>query len=56
MRLIHNTVLAFRCTNDLRDRLQQVAIDNDMHVSQVVRRACVELLQRLVVQTGRTPS
>ncbi len=49
MRLIHNVLLSFRCPNDVRDRLQKVAIDNDLHVSQVERRACVEYLQRLVV-------
>ena len=46
-------MVAFRCPNTLKERLNEIALASDMHVSQVVRIACTELVVRRS-QTGRT--
>ena len=51
MRVIQNEMVAFRCPNTLKERLNQIAVNSDMHVSQVVRMACAELVHRRS-QTG----
>lgn len=51
MRVIQNEVVAFRCPNTLKERLNEIALSSDMHVSQLVRMACVELVHRRS-QTG----
>lgn len=53
MRVIQNEMVAFRCPNTLKERLNEIALASDMHVSQVVRIACAELVVRRS-QTGRT--
>lgn len=51
MRVIQNEFVAFRCPNALKERLNEIALTSDMHVSQVVRMACAELVFRRS-QTG----
>lgn len=51
MRVIQNEMVAFRCPNTLKVRLNEIALNSDMHVSQVVRMACAELVFRRS-QTG----
>jgi hypothetical protein len=51
MRVIQNEMVAFRCPNTLKERLNELALTSDMHVSQVVRMACAELVYRRT-QTG----
>ena len=51
MRVIQNEMVAFRCPNTLKERLNEIALNSDMHVSQVVRMACAELVFRRS-QTG----
>ncbi len=46
MRVIQNEMVAFRCPNTLKERLNEIAIASDMHVSQLVRIACAELVSR----------
>ena len=46
MRIIQNDVLAFRCSNNLKEQLNEIALATDMHVSQIVRIACLELVNR----------
>ena len=46
MRIIQNEMVAFRCPNTLKERLNEIALNSDMHVSQVVRMACAELVFR----------
>ena len=46
MRVIQNEMVAFRCPNTLKQHLNEIALTSDMHVSQVVRMACVELVHR----------
>ena len=53
MRVIQNEMMAFRCPNMLKERLDEIALASDMHVSQVVRMACVELVVRRAA-TGET--
>lgn len=53
MRVIQNEMVAFRCPNTLKQRLNEIALSSDMHVSQVVRMACAELVFRRS-QTGKT--
>lgn len=45
MRLIHNQFVGFRCPNVLRQTLEEIAVDNDMHLSQVIRVACMNLVR-----------
>ena len=51
MRVIQNEMVAFRCPNTLKERLNEIALTSDMHVSQVVRMACAEFVFRQS-QTG----
>lgn len=51
MRIIQNEMLAFRCPNTLKERLIEIAMGSDMHLSQLVRQACAEFVQRRS-QTG----
>jgi len=44
MKQIHSVQMAFRCQQTIKDALEQFAMANDMHVSQVIRRACSQLL------------
>ena len=53
MRVIQNEMVAFRCPNTLKERLNEIALASDMHVSQVVRIACAERVVRRS-ETGRT--
>ena len=46
MRVIQNEIVAFRCPNTLKERLNEIALASDMHVSQLVRIACAELVSR----------
>ncbi len=46
MRVIQNEMVAFRCPNTLKERLNQIALASDMHVSQLVRMACAEFVFR----------
>jgi len=46
MRPIHNELINFRCPNVMKDRLIAYGEKYDMHISQVVREACNELLKR----------
>jgi hypothetical protein len=39
MRTIQNTYIGFRCPNTLKEKIEQFAIENDLHVSQVIRNA-----------------
>jgi len=45
MRLIQNKYIGFRIPEPLKDKLNSFAIDNDLHVSQVIRSAVVEFLK-----------
>jgi hypothetical protein len=46
MRVIQNSNLAFRCPNSLKQKLVIHAEQSDVHVSELVRVACVDLLKR----------
>lgn len=46
MRVIQNEMVAFRCPNTLKERLNQIALASDMHVSQLVRMACADFVFR----------
>jgi hypothetical protein len=45
VRLIHNQFVGFRCPNVLRQTLEEIAVDNDLHLSQVIRLACSNLVR-----------
>lgn len=45
MRPIQNELINFRCPNVMKDRLIAYGEKHDMHISQVVREACNELLK-----------
>ena len=45
MKLIQNTNVAFRCPNDLKERLEAFAESNNLHVSSVIRSACSDWLK-----------
>lgn len=46
MRIIQNSNLAFRCSDNLRKKLEAYAEETDVHVSAIVRSACIALLKR----------
>jgi hypothetical protein len=46
MRVIQNSNLAFRCPNSLKQKLVIHAEQSDVHVSELVRTACIDLLKR----------
>lgn len=52
MRVIQNELVAFRCPNALKERLNEFAVKSDMHVSQVVRMACAELVYKRSATSG----
>jgi antitoxin component of RelBE/YafQ-DinJ toxin-antitoxin module len=44
MRMMQDDPVSFRCPDVLRERLQQYAAKNGLHLSQVIRLACVILI------------
>lgn len=44
VRIIQNQTIAFRCSISLKEQLQLIAMATDVHMSQVIRRACAELV------------
>lgn len=46
MKTIKNEVVTFRCTNDLKDRIIEYGYDNELDMSEVIRRACNALVKR----------
>jgi len=46
MRTIQNTYIGFRCPNTLKEKIEQFAIENDLHVSQVIRNAVISLVKK----------
>jgi predicted transcriptional regulator len=45
MRVIQNEVISFRLPNVLRERLEEIALNNDRHLSEVIRQACLTLVR-----------
>jgi hypothetical protein len=45
MRIIQNETISFRLPNVLRETLEEVAVNNDMHLSQLIREACLALVR-----------
>ena len=46
MRIIQNSNLAFRCPDNLKKKLEAYAEETDVHVSAIVRTACIALLKK----------
>ena len=46
MRIIQNSNLAFRCPDNLKKKLEAYAGEKDLHVSAIVRTACIALLKQ----------
>ena len=46
MRTIQNTYIGFRCPNTLKEKIEQFAIENDLHVSQVIRNAVISFVRK----------
>jgi predicted transcriptional regulator len=46
LRIIQNSNLAFRCPANLKKKLEAYAEETDLHVSAILRAACIALLQR----------
>ena len=46
MKLIQNTNMAFRCPNELKERLESYAEEQSLHVSSIIRSACSDWLKR----------
>lgn len=46
MKLIQNTNMAFRCPNDLKERLESYAKKQKLHVSSIIRSACSDWLKQ----------
>ena len=45
MRKIQNKNLSFRCPESLKDRIQEYAIENEMHLSNAIRGAINDLVK-----------
>lgn len=45
VRVIHNQLVAFRLPNVLRETLEELALENDMHLSELIRLACMNLVR-----------
>jgi len=46
LRIIQNSNLAFRCPGSLKKKLEAYAEETDVHVSAIVRTACIALLKQ----------
>jgi predicted transcriptional regulator len=46
MRKIQNTNISFRATTDLKSRLTEFCIENDLHNSSVIRQAVASYLRQ----------
>ena len=46
MRKIHNTNISFRATTDLKQRLTDYCLENDLHNSNVIRQALNSYLRQ----------
>jgi len=46
LRIIQNSNLAFRCPDNLKKKLEAYAEETDVHVSAIVRTACITLLKQ----------
>jgi predicted transcriptional regulator len=46
LRIIQNSNLAFRCPDNLKKKLEAYAEETDVHVSAIVRTACIALLKQ----------
>jgi hypothetical protein len=56
MRTIQNTYIGFRCPNTLKEKIEQFAIENDLHVSQVIRNAVSNLVKQQLLVTVNNQS
>jgi len=56
MRTIQNTYIGFRCPNTLKEKIEQFAIENDLHVSQVIRNAVSNLVKQKLLVTVNNQS
>ncbi len=45
MRKIQNSNISFRVTNDLKERLTEFSLENDVHCSAVIRQALASYLK-----------
>ena len=46
MKTIQNTNVAFRCPNDLKERLELFAVRKNLHLSSIIRSACSDWLKQ----------
>jgi len=46
MKLIQNTNMAFRCPIEFKERLESFAEKRNLHVSSVIRSACLDWVKR----------
>lgn len=46
MKIIQNTNVAFRCPNDLKERLELFAVRKNLHLSSIIRSACSDWLKQ----------
>ena len=51
MRIIQNEFISFRCPNTLREQLETLAQQSDLHLSHLIRIACAQIV-REAAETG----
>ena len=51
MRVIQNEFISFRCPNTLREQLETIAENSDLHLSHLIRIACAQIV-REAAETG----
>ena len=52
MRIIQNEFISFRCPKSLREQLETLAIESNLHMSHVIRVACSQIV-RTAAETGQ---
>jgi antitoxin component of RelBE/YafQ-DinJ toxin-antitoxin module len=52
MRIIQNEFISFRCPKSLRDQLESLAHDSNLHMSHLIRVACSQIV-RNAAETGQ---
>lgn len=46
MLLIQNSYIGLRLPNQLKEKIKSYSVDNNLHISQVIRNAVVEYINR----------
>ena len=54
MLMIQNSYVGLRLPDQLKEKLKSYSVDNNLHISQVIRNAVVEYINRPVGECNRS--